>query len=445
MSTKDNNVAFVAGLLIWFCAIAFILIIPSQSDFNLLAIGFPLAFCTYFFFIWSKPNHEKIKWCIIAGVAVRIVSIFFFPKLSDDIFRFIWDGRIIHNGLQPYAYLPIDIVKQIPSLANGDILTKMNSPEYYTVYPPVGQLVFWLSSWLGLSVEHSSFIMKLIFFLTEIVTLLFSLKILKHLNINSSAILIYWLNPLIIVEGLGNLHLEIVMISFLAVALYYWLLEKHYPSIILLALSVGAKLLSLLILPYLLWKVRWKKSFALLGVFIFAMLIVFSPLLLGLNYTEFLSSIDLYFRKFEFNAGLYYLLRWIGFQISGYNLIAYIGPFLGLTFIISVFYFTTKEIAKSAFSYLFVILIVYLLLATTIHPWYLSIPLFCSIFVRSKIAIVWSALIWLTYSNYSFSEYQENLVVVTIEYAIVFGYILYEWKNVSGWLRLRNPVDTLGN
>lgn len=436
MISNANNIGFATGLVFWLCAMLYLLIVPSQSDFLLLAIGFPIAFLSYFYLLRYKPKVKKLTWLIIIGCIARVVSIFFFPELSDDIYRFVWDGRIAHNGMQPYAYLPIEIVKQIPSLADGDILSKMNSPEYYTVYPPVSQVIFYLGSWLGISMGTSSILMKIIFCLAESITLLYALKILSFLKKAPSNILIYWLNPLIIIEGVGNLHFEIIMIAFLTIAIYKWLLEQRNWAMIFLALSVGSKLLSLLVLPYLLWQIRWKKGLEVLGVFIIALLVIFSPLLLGLNYGEFLSSIDLYFRKFEFNAGIYYLLRWMGFKISGYNLIAYIGPILGLTFMCTAFYLTIKEKMKNLFAYLFLIMLLYLLLATTLHPWYLSIPIFCSIFIRSRAAIVWSSLIWLTYINYSFIEYHENLLVVAIEYILLFGYMLYEWKNVPQPLSL---------
>ena len=137
MIPREHTGLFWSGLIVWLCAMLYMLIIPSQSDFLLLTIGFPLAIVTYILFICSKPIGKKLQWLIIVGILVRLVSIFFFPQLSDDIYRFIWDGRLAQNGMQPYAYLPIDIVEQIPSLADGDILSKMNSPDYYTVYPPV--------------------------------------------------------------------------------------------------------------------------------------------------------------------------------------------------------------------------------------------------------------------------------------------------------------------
>ena len=431
MIPREHNGWFSINALLWLIAIVFLLSIPEQSDFYLLSIGFPLAFLTYAYFIWDAPKGTKLKWAILVGAIARLIAIFFFPNLSDDIYRFIWDGRIAHHGLQPYAYLPTDIVQTLPSLANDGLLDNMNSPDYYTVYPPVSQFVFYLSSWIGLSLTGSSIIMKSVFFIAEFVTLRYLIKSLQLMKMSASLVLIYWLNPLIVIESFGNLHFEVIMITFLAVALFYWQSKAIYKSMIFLSLSVGAKLLSLMVLPYLLWQIRWRKGIKALAVFVGASLVIFSPLLFGLNYGEFLSSIDLYFRKFEFNAGLYYLLRWIGFQISGYNLIAYIGPMLGLTYLLITLRYTIKDKASNAFEYLFVVLLLYILMATTIHPWYLSIPIFCSVFVRSRIVIVWSALIWLTYINYSYPDYHENLYIVALEYTLLALYFWYERSRKS--------------
>jgi len=428
VTLKEHNGMYWTGIIIWFCAIVFTLVFPKQSDFHLLTIGFPLAFASYIYFLWADLNCVKLKQLIILGVVVRIFAIFCFPQLSDDIYRFIWDGRIIHQGMQPYAYLPTDIVQQIPSLTEGELLDKMNSPEYYTVYPPVSQLLFYLSTWQGTSVILSSIFMKCFFFIAELITLFFGLKILKILKKPFTAILVYWLNPLIIIEGIGNLHFEIIMIAFIAVALWCWITDKYYRSMIFLALSVGSKLLTLLILPYLLWQIRWKHGLKVLMIFILSSLVVFSPLILGLNLEEFLSSIDLYFRKFEFNAGIYYLLRWVGYQLSGYNLIAYIGPLLGVTFICITLYRIIKGNSKNAFDFLYFTLLIYIALATTIHPWYLSVPIFCSVFVTFQGAIFWSSIIWLTYINYSYPIYQENLWVVAIEYLLLLTFLIYESK-----------------
>lgn len=367
-------------------------------------------------------------WLIYIGALVRIIAVFCFPQLSDDIYRFVWDGRLIHEGINPYAHLPIDIVELHPDVDQGQILGRMNSPEYYTVYPPVSQFIFFLSTGFQMPIAVASIIMKSIFLLAELVTLLVGLKILRHFRKSPRLILIYWLSPLVILEGIGNLHFEVMMITFLSVAMWYWARDERYRAVAFLAVSVGVKLISLLLLPYWIWKAKETGRVKLILTFGVVSLLIFSPLIAGLNFTEFGSSIDLYFRKFEFNASVYYILREIGTLLSGYNLIAYIGPALGLLYILSYAKLLHKRITYSSAHHLYIALFLYLLLSTTVHPWYVCTLVFCSVFIQSRAAIVWSGLIVLSYINYSYADYYEPLWMVAVQYIVLITFIMYEYR-----------------
>lgn len=428
----------IAFGLIWLVAVYALVSVPQQSDFDIICIAFLTSFISYFTLISFEfpivqPSRKKIDmgstllWLIIIGLLARVGAIFHFPHLSDDIYRFIWDGRLIHDAYNPYAHLPSTIIDSLLWEDRHILLEKMNSPNYYTVYPPVSQLVFYLSSWSFLGIFGASIVMKTIFLVFEAVTLIFGLRILRLLSLSPSLILLYWLNPLIVVEGIGNLHFEIAMISMLVVSLYFFQTGKLYKALFFLALSVASKLLTLLALPYILWKFRHKNTLRLLIHFTICSLLVFSPLLLGLHQSEFMSSIDLYFRKFEFNASIYYLLRTIGHWISGYNLIQYLGPILASAFVFIFLYRLFKSKASNIYSHLYWALIIYFMLATTVHPWYLSVPILCSVFIKDRIAIVWSSVIWLSYINYSYDPYFENMYIVALEYVLVLSYIIYQY------------------
>ncbi|MEK7255452.1 MAG: hypothetical protein AAB316_11950, partial [Bacteroidota bacterium] len=71
---------------------------------------------------------------------------------------------------------------------------------------------------------------------------------------------------------------------------------------------------------------------------------------------------------------------------------------------------------------------IYLACTTTLHPWYLALPVLLCIFTRWRFPIVWSGMIFLTYVNYSYSPYRENLCVVALEYAVVAGWLIFEWR-----------------
>ena len=164
-----------------------------------------------------------------------------------------------------------------------------------------------------------------------------------------------------------------------------------------------------------------------------SVLVCIGPILISLiqDGAHILSSLDLYLKKFEFNGSLYYLLRAIGYEIYGFNTIHIWGPILTLTAIAGILYLSFQSSIdhfKRLMNILLWVTMIFLVTSRTIHPWYLSLVVFYSIFTSYGFPLVWSYLIYFTYINYSYSVYQENLLVVFLEYFILLLYIWYELK-----------------
>ena len=78
----------------------------------------------------------------------------------------------------------------------------------------------------------------------------------------------------------------------------------------------------------------------------------------------------------------------------------------------------------------------YLLFTTTVHPWYVALPVVLCLFTRFRFPILWSGLIWLTYFNYSGEVYEEKLWAVTVEYILVGLYAFWELFLMHGRKRM---------
>lgn len=425
---KNKALYSAIGAIVLSIATFYLAYVPQQSDFIKIIVSASFAFAGYTYL--SFFSKVPLKYILALGVIIRVGILFAFPNLSDDIYRFVWDGQLTANGINPYGYLPSDSITDMDGSYWQKLFLNMNSPDYYTIYPPFTQFIFYISTLSGENIWLSCFIIKVCFLLAEVFTFFGIRRLLESLNKNTSFTALYFLNPLILVEGLGNLHFEIIMISFLVWAIYYTMIkEKIAIGALLFTLSIASKLLPLMFLPYFIFKLSGAKRIIFFASGLIFIICAFLPIILGLDFANFGSSIDLYFQKFEFNAGIYYLMRYLGQLWSGYNLIHYIGPLLGITAMLLIL---RKAHSSSEYSLLhflefaFYSFCVYLLLATTVHPWYLATPVMLSVFVRFRFAIIWSLLILFSYINYSYDPYFESLWIVGLEYGLVIGMIGYE-------------------
>ncbi|HEY9489150.1 MAG TPA: hypothetical protein VIQ51_12490 [Chryseosolibacter sp.] len=404
----------------------------------------PLFACYFLLFLFyltiiQKKDFAKAEWKFWIGASLlfRAVLLFSIPALSDDFYRFIWDARVLAAGHNPFSEVPSYYMSPSNILPNLDaeLFEKLNSKERFSSYPPVCQLIYWISNALSPnSISGAVVAMKSILFVFEIGTLGLLKKLSDSFKLSPSSILIYALNPLVILEITGNLHFEGVMIFFLLLAIHYLIKPKPVLSSAAFAFSVCTKLIPLLLLPLLPKFLGWNKSFKYWMMVGLMILILFLPLLNSEIIHGFSTSLGYYFQHFEFNASLYYLIREAGNLVFGFNIIQFAGPFLalaatGVILIISFRKFPsniTGEIDISVFNGMLWCLSVYLLSTTILHPWYIITLLAISVFTKYRFPIIWTCLIFLTYAGYTEYGFKENLVLVSLEYILLLVYLIYE-------------------
>jgi alpha-1,6-mannosyltransferase len=328
---KQNSIDY--GLFLLTLALYAVLGFLLERQETLLLLGsYSVVFILYLYITYTSADDNGPFW-FYASIAIRGMLLFTIPNLSDDFYRFIWDGRLLASGYHPFAEVPAYYLKHnlsIPGI-NEELFQKLNSPDYFTIYPPLAQFIFWLSVKLSPhSIYGSVFVMKLVIFLSEIGTLVVIKKLLVHFRLPVSRVLLYALNPLVILELSGNIHLEAVLIFFLLLSLLLLIREKLILSGIAIAMAICVKLIPLIFLPTLLPRLGWKRACLVYSTIGVVAAVLFLPLLDRSILLGFQNSLAYYFRKFEFNASIYYLVREWGYWNYGYNIIQTAGWLLGL-------------------------------------------------------------------------------------------------------------------
>ncbi len=377
--------------------------------------------------VMRNTAEEDISLPYYWGMLMRLLLLFSFPALSDDIYRFIWDGRLLLNFTDPYKLLPADYVQMGIDGLDQSLFDSLNSKEYFSVYPPFNQVFFFVSVLLSPnSVFWSAVVLRGIIILFEMGNIRLIRKLLRHYGLSEKYGLLYALNPLVILELTGNLHFEASVIFFLLLAIWYYEKGKLHHSAIYFGLSVATKFLPLVFLPLLLRKIGFKKTMIYGSIVAAVLVISFLPLINTAHIWAIRDSMELYFQKFEFNASVYYLARWYGFETEGHNIIAKSGKWMMYATLGSIWLYALLGKKKRLPEMMMWVWALYLLFATTVHPWYIIPLLALSVFSLKQYPYLWTILVFFTYANYQAGGYFEHLEVVIAEYAIVAVVAIYE-------------------
>ena len=432
MSNSKNNIT----ILVW-AALSIILYVligyyTDRSDSIYLLSTWSLLFIGYFWILTRNLVHDHVYLLLSITVLFRLCFISSTPALSDDYFRFIWDGRLFANGYNPFQYLPSQVPEHIFSSSNltAELLDGLNSPDYYSVYPSVMQYIFGAACYLFPNdIQTSIIFMRAVIIISEVSSCYLIIKLLQHFKQPVSKVLLYALNPLVIIELTGNLHFEAVMIFFLLLFFYLLVSKKHLLAGIVLALSISTKLIPLILLPLLIKRLSPKQFVLLSIVCIATAILLYLPFYDADVLFNMYKSIELYFQHFEFNASVFYVIRAIGFATKGYDIISIAGKVLPIVFILSFVFILLKTKINSSAKLIktsVLILFIYYALALIVHPWYVSLLLVLGIFTQYRFTILWTALISFTYITYATIPYQENYWVVFTEYACVYSLFAIE-------------------
>ena len=368
---------------------------------------FTFLFVIYIGLLKLKVTH--LGWILI-GLSFRLAFIDYTPLLSQDYFRFIWDGKLISQGINPYLYLPDELIEMFSKWEYLYSGMGPMSAGHYTNYPMINQLLFAL----GVLSTKPILIYRLLLILADLITF----KLLTKLSSQTWG-LTYWLSPMVILEGVGNLHFEPAMVAFLVLGIYHFKQGQPLRSSVALAASVLLKLIPLMFAPLLLKVVKQKQLKIMVFGFIITLALFTTPFIDPWLFVTYSESVGLWFSNFEFNAGIYRIVKELGalFGVQDWQMIRFYGKAHSFVILVLALKFTWEcDLFSKVLDKSYLLLVIYLLTAPTIHPWYLITLLALGAIRQHPSAMLWSLTIILSYVAYKMNPTELPLWLVALQF-----------------------------
>ena len=325
LNSKNTAVSIIGISVILYIIWAYNL---ARFEHSKLLLIYTVLFGSYYFIV--KNQKIKESWLSYLAVLFRLLFLVAIPNLSQDFYRFVWDGRLILEGLNPYLHTPNELME-----SSIGLFPQMNtlyegmgalSAKHYSNYPPVHQMPFIIAAFISKhSILGSIVVLRLILISADLGILVFGKKLLKKLNKPTRTMYWFILNPLVIIELTGNLHFEGLMLCLFIMSLYFIHSKKWHMAAVVMALSIAVKLVPVLSLPLFLNKLGWKKSVLFYSVTAAVFIILFIPFFSFGLLENFSATIGLWFSNFEFNASVYYFLKGTLENINGVSVINSMG------------------------------------------------------------------------------------------------------------------------
>jgi len=206
---------------------------------------------------------------IFAGL-FRLSLLFAPPYLSDDIYRYIWDGRVQAAGINPYRYIPAE--PELANLRDDKIYPRINRRDVaHTIYPPIAEGVWFLTTRISESVTW----MKATMILFEAMAIWAIAKLLASFGLPRQRILLYAWHPLAVWEFAGNGHVDAIAIAFISLALLARRRNAEVAIGLALASATLVKLFPIVLLPSLYKRGSWKMPL----VFVITIAVAYLPYL----------------------------------------------------------------------------------------------------------------------------------------------------------------------
>ncbi|MCW2607680.1 MAG: hypothetical protein JWO60_2373 [Frankiales bacterium] len=256
------------------------------------------------------PRRLAVGLLLVGALVVRLAAVSDKAPLSDDLYRYAWDGVVQSEGIDPYRYVP-----ESPRLAplrdvagmewiwpaderGTDTQTKINRANVRTIYPPVAEAWFWLEHQLvPLTAQDRGY---------EGVGLLLDIAVLACLLAlcrDPRWAAVYGLTPLPVLEAVQNAHVDVLGVLLVLGAVALERRGRTLPAAAVLALAALVKVYPALLFPLLMRR----RPVAVVGVAVGVAVLSYLPHVLVVG-TDVVGYLPGYLSEEQYGSGSRYLL-----------------------------------------------------------------------------------------------------------------------------------------
>lgn len=313
---------------------------------------------------------------LVAGL-LRLAMLPMMPSLSDDVYRYLWDGRLLLHGQNPYHVTPAE------TTFRDELFQLQGYPTTHTIYPPGAQLLFAgavaVGQTFGSSWQWDFLIWKLMVIASELLAIYLLLRLLQSQGMPAWYGVPYAWHPLVVVELSGQAHTDAFWV--LAIALMLWGFASGSAGKGLPAAVVGG---AVRVFPFVAVPLWWRflpgrdvlVALAWSAGGLLLLIPFLDPVAAG-NYLEVMLRFTNYY---EFNGGAYYGMKWLldALHLQPSNQIAG-GVLLGVQLVafVCIWSWPTKDRSVRSLAWRMLLLLTFqIALPAKVHVWYFVAPLF---------------------------------------------------------------------
>jgi alpha-1,6-mannosyltransferase len=399
----------------------------------LLISGIPFVLAVWLIFRRKAFPANTFLIIFIAGGLFRVILLPLDPpRLSTDIYRYIWDGRVQGSGVNPYLYLPVD--PHLAGLRDNAIYPHINRKEYArTIYPPVAQMFFFVATRVTQSVPG----FKSIFIGIDLITILLIAAALRAIGQPAERVIVYAWHPLPIFEFGGSGHIDALMIFFIALALLGRVRGKFGLAGFALGAATLVKLIPVVLLPAI-YK-RWDRKLPI--TFAATVVLCYLPYLLGAG-RGVLGFLPQYAQEEGLqNGARYYLLLLIDYVLDWCGVVhempLAVFTWMALALLAAIALWAlfrqpplgsrNDEIKGEWIFSGFVLAFVFSVLLSSYYPWYYSWLAVFLCFVPNSGALALTLIVWPLYRSLIEQSADDLFRFESRAFLPVFALLLVSW------------------